>query len=179
MCLQYCYILYLQKKLKGVTMSQSIKINKKNINLKKTALKKTEVENLLSSINRSNISGSRDYALINLIATTGLRTHEIINAKKGDLINCCGFIILWVQQKNENKSLKLSNKIYIPIYEYLKIVKSESDIDPIFQSHSKKNFGQALTTRSISRIVKNRLKNIGITKKFINTDSLRNSNYKD
>ena len=163
-------------------MNNTINNHKKTRAFKKFTLNSNQITELLQSIDRSDIYGSRDYALINLIVNTKLKIAEITNTIKGDIIDCCGFVILWVQQNNaQNKSKKiiLSNKISAPIYEYLKIIKSESDTDPLFASHSKKNFGQPLTARSISRIVKNRLKDIGITKKFVNTYCLRNSYYKD
>jgi integrase/recombinase XerD len=159
-------------------MNDFIKNPQKSKSLKKITLDKAQIEKLLASIDRSNIYGSRDYALINLIVHTGLRITEIINTTKGDIVDCCGLVVLWTQQNNKNykdKNVKLTNKIYSPIYEYLKIINSENDTDPLFSSHSKKNFGQPLTARSISRIVKNRLNNIGINNKYVNTYSLRNS----
>lgn len=144
--------------------------------VKNKIIKKSNVKKLLTKINRSNIDGLRDFAIINLIARTGLKVNELLCLKKCDIISCCGLVGLWIKQKN--KSLKISNKAYFPIYKYLGSINSKNDTDPIFQSHSKKNFGQSLTNRSIYRIIKNRLKRIGIDKQFVNSESIRKSNYR-
>jgi len=155
------------KKIKGP--------KKKNI-IKKAFLNNEQVEELLKSIDRATVDGKRDYALINLMVSTGIRIIEVQQAKRGDLIDCCDFVVLWAQGKGKdfkNKHIKLEKAIFAPIYEYLDERKLSSDTEPLFASHSKKNFGQSITIRSISRIVKNRLRAIGINNKKISADSLR------
>jgi integrase/recombinase XerD len=64
-----------------------------------------------------------------------------------------------------------------PILEYLKCraSKSKKEKDPLFMSHSDRNYGGRLTTRSISRIVKDNLRRVGIDSHRLTAHSLRHT----
>lgn len=157
-------------------ITQKIILPQKISNRRKESLTGIQVKTILSSIDRTNIEGKRDFALINLMIWTGLRCNEIIKALKGDIANCCGSQLLWVQTKKgigKDENILLTDKLFGPINDYLEARRSMSDTEPLFASHSKKNFGQPLTTRSISRIIKNRLKDARIDSNRISANSLR------
>ncbi len=44
-----------------------------------------QVEELLAGIDRSTLSGKRDFGLVNLLVRTGLRTLEVARANAGDI----------------------------------------------------------------------------------------------
>lgn len=143
---------------------------------KKESLTSQEVKRILKAIDCKTLEGKRDFALISLIIVAGLRSIEITQILRGDIANCCGSQLLWIKSKEgngKNESILLSDKLFKPINDYLEARKSTSDTEPLFASHSKKNFGQPLTTRSVSRIIKKRLKAVIIDNRRITTGSLR------
>lgn len=159
-------------------IAKGIKGPKRKKGFKKDALSIDQVRKLLSSIDRSTLHGLRDYALLNLMIRTGLRTIEIIRANREDIAGQSGEYVLWIHGKGRDGKddlVLLTPSTLEPILEYINSRKKVRDEDPIFASHSTKNFGKRLTTRSISRIVKNRLKTIGIYDKRVTAHSLRHT----
>lgn len=126
----------------------------------KKSLSGAQIAVILKTIDSKTVGGKRDFALINLMMSTGLRTTQIAPLLLGDIANCCGSQLLWIQTGNDKgkiKNIKLSKNIFNPIKDYLEARQAHSASEPLFASHSKKNFGQPLTIRSVSRIIKNRL----------------------
>jgi len=81
-----------------------------------------DVSGLLGSIDRSTIEGKRDYALINLLIRTGLRTIETIRADVGDIRQASGETVLSVQGKGRDEKdelVILTPPSLNPIREYL------------------------------------------------------------
>lgn len=143
---------------------------------RKESLSTDQVKLIFNTIDRKTLEGKRDFALINLMIWTGLRSIEITQILRGDIANCCGSQLLWIQAKecgSKDESIFLSDKLFRPIQDYLQARNSTSDTEPLFASHSKKNFGQSLTVRSVSRIIKNRLNDAKIGGSNISPISLR------
>jgi integrase/recombinase XerD len=159
-------------------IAREIKLLKRKHGFKKDALSLDQAKKLLLSINRSNITGKRDYALINIMLRTGLRTIEIVNALKADIASHSGEAVLWIQGKGHDSKddfVVLTEPSLLSIREYLYIRGNVKESDPVFASHSTKNFGKPMTTRSVSRIVKQRLKEIGIMDSRFTAHSLRHT----
>lgn len=159
-------------------ITQGIKPTKRKHGFKKDALSVDQAKKLLLSIDRSNTSGRRDYALINIMLRTGLRTIEIVKALKSDIASYSGEAVLWIQGKghdSKDEFVVLTEPSLLPLREYLYTRGNVKESDPVFASHSTKNFGKPLTTRSISRIVKERLKEIGIMDSRFTAHSLRHT----
>jgi len=159
-------------------VAKSIRGPKKRRGFKKDALTIEQVKKLLDSIDRSTFDGKRDFAIINLMVRTGLRTIEIIRATKEDISCNQGEYVLWVHGKgrdSKDELVLLTESTLVPIQEYFSSRGNIKEAAPVFASHSSKNFGKMLTTRSISRIVKNRLKNIGIIDNRLTAHSLRHT----
>jgi len=57
---------------------------------------------LLSQIDTSTVQGKRDYAIINLMARTGLRTMEVVGANVGNIRQNGGEALLYVQGKRRD-----------------------------------------------------------------------------
>lgn len=157
-------------------ITQKIRGPRKLSGRRKESLSAYQVKMILNTIDRTTLDGKRDFALINLMMWTGLRSSEITQILRGDIANCCGSQLLWIPAKGlegKNESILLSDKLFKPIQGYLQARNSTSDTEPLFASHSKKNFGQPLTVRSVSRIIKNRLNDAKIDSSCISAISLR------
>lgn len=159
-------------------VAKGIKSPKRKRGFKKDVLSVAQVKELLGSIDRATLSGKRDYALINLMIRTGLRTIEVSRVCKEDITRRSGEPILLIHGKGRDEKdeiVVLTEPTMAPIREYLKARGLVREREPIFASHSQKNFGKKLTTRSISRIVKNHLRAIDIDDNRITAHSLRHT----
>jgi len=120
----------------------------------------------------------RDYAIVNLCLRTGLRTIEVIRANVEDITYMSGKRVLKVQGKGRDEKdnfVKLTDKAYQPIEEYLRLRGKAKSGEPLFSSTSNNNQGGRLTTRTISKIVKDSLRAIGIDSRDITAHSLRHT----
>lgn len=159
-------------------IAKSIKGTKRPKGFKKDVLTIPQIKEILHTIDRSNLEGKRDYAIINLLIRTGLRTIEIQRALIEDLKQEGGEAILYIQSKGQNSKddfVLLTNETLKPIREYLKYREDTGEKQALFCSHSNKNKGKGLTTRSLRRIVKERLKDIGIEDNRLSAHSLRHT----
>ena len=159
-------------------IAKGIKGPKRKRGFRKDILTLEQVKELLISIDRSTLDGKRDYALLNLMIRTGLRTIEIARALKEDITRQAGQPILLIHGKgrdSKDEIVLLTENTLGPIREYLASRGKVREQDPIFASHSTKNKGKKLTTRSVSRIAKNRLRAINIDDNRLTAHSLRHT----
>ena len=120
----------------------------------------------------------RDYAIVNLILRTGLRTVEVVRADIGDITFMGERRVLKVWGKGRNEKddfVVLSDKAYIPIKNYLATRKGALAGEPLFTSNSRQNRGERLTTRTISQICKDGLRAVGLDGKEFTAHSLRHT----
>lgn len=159
-------------------IAKGIRGPKRKRGFRKDVLTVEQIKLLLNSIDRTTLEGKRDYALLNLMIRTGLRTIEIARALKEDITRQAGQPILLVHGKgrdSKDELVLLTEHTLGPIREYLAARGKVRDQEPIFASHSTKNKGRRLTTRSISRIVKNRLRAINLDDSRLTAHSLRHT----
>jgi len=120
----------------------------------------------------------RDYAIVNLMIRTGLRTIEISRADVGDITFKSGRRILRVWGKGHDTKddfVVLTDKTYLPIKRYLDTRKGAKPTEPLFSSDSHRNSGERLTTRTISGLCKGGLKAIGLDGREFTAHSLRHT----
>ena len=126
----------------------------------------------------------RDYAIVNLMIRTGLRTIEVSRAQVGDICYMGEQRILkiWGKGKTEAEKGKdynfvvLTDKAYLPIKNYLEGARRGARSgEPLFTSNSNQNHGAKLSTRTISGICKEGLKSIGLDGKEYTAHSLRHT----
>ena len=120
----------------------------------------------------------RDYAIVNLILRTGLRTIEVVRADVGDITFKGNRRVLKVWGKGhieKDDFVVLSEKAYEPIKEYLQTRKACKSGEPLFTSTSHQNYGGRLTTKTISSICKDVLRAIGLDGKEFTAHSLRHT----
>lgn len=159
-------------------IAEHIKGAKLNRAHKKDYLTSSQVKNILESIEKENIQGLRDYAILILMITGGLRTIEVIRADIGDLRTVGAFTVLYVQGKGREEKteyIKISAPVEKAIRMYLQARGTIGETEPLFTSLSNNNKGQRLTTRSVSGIVKERLKKAGYDSSRLTAHSLRHT----
>lgn len=120
----------------------------------------------------------RDFAIVNLLLRTGLRTIEVIRANVGDIVFKGSQRVLLVQGKGRDERdnfVVLTDKAYQPIADYLATRDRISSSEPLFTSTSNNSKGDRLTTRTISYIAKEGLKAIGLNERSFTAHSLRHT----
>lgn len=120
----------------------------------------------------------RDYAIINLLLRTGLRTIEVIRANVEDIVFKGSQRVLLVHGKGRDERdnfVLLTDKTYQPIAQYLATRGNIEGSEPLFNSVSNNSKGDRLTTRSISYIAKEGLKAIGLNERSFTAHSLRHT----
>jgi len=146
---------------------------------KKDYLTSNQVKALLNNIKSDKSEqGLRDYAIIATMVVGGLRTIEIVRNNISDLRNVGDNAVLFIQGKGRDEKtdyIKLPSHVENAIREYLKSRKVLDEQEALFVSTSNNNFGSRLTTRSISWIVKTRLKQVGLNSSMLTAHSLRHT----
>lgn len=145
---------------------------------KKDYLSSGQVKRLLSSIDRETLKGKRDYAMLCLMVTAGLRTIEVARANIEDMRPLAGFTALYVQGKGHSEKaayVKVASATEDAIRDYLAARGATSRKEPLFASIAYKNKGEAMDTRSISRVAKERLVAAGFDSDRLTAHSLRHT----
>lgn len=148
-------------------------------NTKRDPLQREDARALLDSIDRTNEAGLRDYAMILLSITAGLRIIEMQRANIGNLETLGGEKVLFIQGKGHDEAdtyKKLTPEVYAAIMAYLKERGMPKDAGaPLFASSGNRSRGYRLTEPSISRIIKDRLIAAGYDTHRISAHSLRHT----
>jgi integrase/recombinase XerD len=130
---------------------------------RKDYLQADQVDELLSCISRSSITGKRDYAIINLMCNTGMRCVEISRMDLMDIKPSKDGFNVAIQGKshiNKDRSVTIPNEVIVPVLNYLS---DRPDLDentnpPMFVNHSYCSPNTRFTRYSISKIIKKYLR---------------------
>ena len=145
---------------------------------KKDYLTSKQVNRLLGNIDISTLKGKRDYAILSLMVTSGLRTVEVVRANIEDIRSVADFTVLYIQGKGHEERtdyVKLAEPVEDAIRNYLTIRGKANSKDPLFISIAHRNGGERMTTRSISRIAKENLVAAGLESDRLTAHSLRHT----
>ena len=145
---------------------------------KKDYLTSSQVKAVINGIDRSSEQGLRDYAILSLMVTGGLRDIEISRANIEDLRPAGGNIVLFIQGKGHTEKadyIKIPAPTERAIRDYLKLRNATSEADPLFTSTSNNSKGKRLSTRSISGIAKAHLKEAGYNSERLTAHSFRHT----
>ncbi len=175
---------WLESKKLYPDISRGIKGAKKPRGFRKDVLSPEQIKKALEFVDRSSASGLRDYAILQLLFRTGLRTIEVSRATIGALRQepglKAGEAVLWIQGKGRDEAdefVLLTPETLQPIQEYLeargKVFCHEQS--PLFSSESDRNYAEPLSTRSISRIVKEALRRAGLDDSRLTAHSTRHT----
>jgi integrase/recombinase XerC/integrase/recombinase XerD len=157
-------------------IAKGVKSPKRRQQFKKQPLTPKEGKRLLTHVKKGN---RRDFALINLMIRTGLRTIEVARANVGDIEQKSGKTILWVHGKGRDEKdnfVILTKTALTPIRDYLNNERLGAKInEPLFNSMSNNSKGNRLSRRTVSKVVKENLKAIGINDRNYTAHSLRHT----
>lgn len=159
-------------------IAKGIKTPKRSSGFKKDPLTIDQIKGLLNFIDTTTLSGKRDFAILNLLVRTGLRTVEVARANIEDIQHKAGEIVLIIQGKGRDSKdnfVLLTHKTAEPIYAYLEARGKAKATEPLFCSGSNNSKGERLTTRTISYIAKSNLKGIGLNSGRLTAHSLRHT----
>lgn len=169
---------YLEASNMGINIANGIKGAKNVQGFKKDALTIEQAKKILKGVKATTLEGKRDYALINLLIHTGLRTIEAARADVSDIRQEAGEALLYIQGKGRDSKdayVLLTEATLQPLRAYLKARDDKRQDAPLFASTSDRNKGERLTTRSLSRIVKSAMQKVGIDSERLTAHSLRHS----
>ena len=147
---------------------------------RKQALTAEQSRKLLQHFRERNL---RDYAIVNLMLCTGLRCIEVSRALVEDITLKSvegkeAVRVLFIQGKGrleKDAFVILNEAVYQPIRKYLNSRRNVKAKQPLFSSVSNSNRAGNLSPRSLSQIVKDGLRSIGLDDRTFTAHSLRHS----
>jgi integrase/recombinase XerD len=157
------------QRIKGATISKEHK---------KDHLTSGQMQRVLDTVDRSTPEGKRDYAILALMVTGGLRGIEIHRANIEDLRTLGDSTVLYIQGKGKEEKadyIKIMPVVEAALRDYIKTRGELIEGEALFTSMSNNSKGQRLSTRSISGIVKQRLKDAGFNSDRLTAHSLRHT----
>lgn len=146
---------------------------------RKQALAKNQILKIKNDIESNLISlqENRDYIIFKLLLYNGLRTIELHRTNKSDIKYEDGSFIIMIQGKGKKAKTQkavLMDSVAIPLLQYLEMRKTDT-YEPLFISLSTNTYGRRLSTKSISKIIKQMLKRNGYNSKELTAHSLRHT----
>ena len=159
-------------------VADHVKGAKLDKNHKKDYLTSRQVKKVLETAREESLQGLRDYAILALMFTGGLRTIEVSRANVEDLRTAGDSEVLYLQGKgHEEKTdyIKLMPEVEDAIRAYLKARGAVEPTEPLFTSTSNNSKGARISTRTVSGIVKTALKNAGYDSDKLTAHSTRHT----
>lgn len=156
-------------------VAKGIKSPKRKQQFRKQPLRPDQTTAMLN--NEQQTHSTRDYALINLLVRTGLRTIEVSRANVEDITFIGGKRVLRIMGKGRDEKdnfVVLTDKAYKPLEQYL-MERMAAAAEPLFTSTSNRSKGGRMTTRTISHIAKEALQGIGLNNRAYTAHSLRHT----
>lgn len=145
---------------------------------KKDYLTSSQARKVLMTIGRDTLKGKRNYAMLALMLTMGLRTIEVSRANISDIRTQGDAVVLFVQGKGHDEKdapVRMPEHVESAIRDYLKSRGKVEQDAPLFASTSNNNQGKRMTTRSISGIVKHSFINAGYDSPRLTAHSTRHT----
>ena len=156
-------------------IARSVRAPRGKKGFKKMHLTASEAGELLEYLKTRS---ARDYALVNLILRTGLRTIEVSRADIGDITVKKGRRVLkvWGKGLNEKDNIVILNDpVWIPIRDYLEGRVENSDDQPLFVTDGKGHRGCRMSARLIQHTCKEAMRAIGLEGHEYSPHSLRHT----
>nr|MBQ6740318.1 tyrosine-type recombinase/integrase [Synergistaceae bacterium] len=168
--------------LEQENLYKNIAENVKNVRVeaghKKDCLTSEQSRNILQTIKTDTLKGLRDYAIISLMLTTGLRTVEVTRADVADIRSVNGSTVLFIQGKGRDEKaeyVKLVPQVENAIMIYLNARGEIRDTEPLFASISNNNKGGRITTRSVREVAKQAMIQAGYNSDRLTAHSMRHT----
>lgn len=147
-------------------------------NTHRDALTAADVRRILNSIDRGTEQGRRNYAIVLLCVTGGLRIIELQRANIEDIKTIAGEPVLFIQGKGRDEKdeyKKLPPEVFDALQGYLSARGSCRRSDPLFCGTSNRAKGRRITEPGLSRIIKDVLRAAGYDSDRITAHSLRHT----
>ena len=132
----------------------------------------------METAKEESLQGLRDYAILALLFTGGLRTIEISRANIADIRTAGDNTVLYIQGKGREEKteyVKIMPEVEDAIRAYLAARKPASTEEPLFTSTSNNSRGKRISTRSVSDIVKQALIKAGFNSDKLTAHSTRHT----
>ncbi|MDD2956476.1 MAG: tyrosine-type recombinase/integrase [Oscillospiraceae bacterium] len=145
---------------------------------KKDYLTSGQVKAVFQTADRATLTGKRDYAIIALMVTGGIRCIEASRANIEDLRTAGDSAALYIQGKGKEEKadyVKLAAPVEKAIRDYLRARGETDGSAPLFASDSNNSKGARITPRSISRLVKCHMTEAGYNSDRLTAHSLRHT----
>lgn len=155
-----------------------IKGAKLNREPKKDYLTSAQAKAVLAGMERSTLQGKRNYAIVTLMLTGGLRDIEVSRANVEDMRTAGNNTVLYIQGKGRDEKAEyviVPAQVEEAVRDYLKARGHADAKAPMFASESNNSKGQRMTTRSISGICKAAMLNAGFNSERLTAHSLRHT----
>ena len=147
-------------------------------NRHKDALCAEDIKHILSTIDTRYTAGKRDYLLFLLAVTGALRIIELQRVNIEDIKTIAGEKVLFIQGKGRDEKdeyKKLPDGVISALDDYLATRPNAKKGEPLFIGTSNRAQNQRITEPSISRIIKNILRNAGYDSDRLTAHSLRHT----
>ena len=156
-------------------IARSIRPPKCRKRFKKTALTPEEASLLLDFM---KVRSPRDFAIVNLILRTGLRTIEVTRADIGDITRKRGKRVMKVWGKGAEEKdafVIIGDPVWEPIKRYLDEREDRGKDKPLFVTEGKGHRGERMSPRSVQRLCKEALRSVGLDGHDYSAHSLRHT----
>lgn len=164
---------------RGSNIAIGIKGAKIKNDFRREPLSVTQAHRLLEYAKDQSVKGIvelRNFVMISLMITTGVRAIEVSRSKSNDISYVEDAYALYVKGKGRDDKddyVKLSPSVYKLIEKYL-VARSDEN-EPLFINHGRTQKDVGITTRTISKVVKEYLRDIGIDDSKYTAHSLRHT----
>ena len=171
------FFAYLSAKNIHPNISLGIKRLKKSDDHTRGYLNEAQVKELLTIMPKDTLINKRNYAIVNLMVRTGIRCVEVITLNYVDYIKGIAGFDIKIQRKGRNEkdaTIHMTQSIANPINDYLRDRDMIMANDPLF-ARCGQCAGQRITTKTISHIVMDSFKMIGVVNPDMTAHSLRHT----
>lgn len=145
---------------------------------KKESFNESDIKAILNKIDTTTEIGKRDYAIILLILTGGLRINEVRNIDIQDIQIIKNEYVVYILGKGHTEKdtyIKIIEPVYNAIRDYLDTKGKVNRTDALFTSTSNRALGKRITKESLSQILKNRFRDAGYDTPKLTAHSLRHT----
>ena len=159
-------------------IAEHIKTPKLDREHKKDYLTTAQAQQILNTIDKTTPTGLRDYALFLLTVSGGLRTIEIERALYGDIGTEGNSTVLHIQGKGHTEKteyMTLYPEVEQALRAYIKATGGRTAEQPLFISTSNNSRGKAISSRSISEILKDIMVKAGFDSERLTAHSIRHT----
>ena len=156
-------------KIKGATIDRAPK---------KDYLTSEQAKAVLGGIERESLQGLRNYAIVALMLTGGLRDIEVCRANIEDIRTVGNNTVIYLQGKGREEKTEyviVPQPVERALREYLRARGQARPVEPLFISLSNNSKGERMTTRSISAVAKSAMQAVGYNSDRLTAHSLRHT----